>query len=104
MIVIRKSLRMSILPLYVHQPLGREQSFSFVREARRPGQLEPNRQPRLNFHLIIATELRRETVIDFAAVQRRRDQMFLVSLSPTERELVEQIMRDPFDQTGSWLR
>ena len=35
-----------------------------------------------------------ETVIDIAAVRRQRDQGLLVSLSPAERELVEQVMRD----------
>ena len=37
---------------------------------------------------------RDKTVIDFAAVRRQRDQGLLVSLSPAERELVEQVMRD----------
>ena len=36
---------------------------------------------------------RDKTVIDFAALRRRRDQGLLVGLSPAERELVEQIMR-----------
>jgi hypothetical protein len=35
-----------------------------------------------------------ETVIDLAAVRRRRDQIFLRSLLAAERELVAQIMRD----------
>ena len=37
---------------------------------------------------------RDKTVIDFAAVRRQRDEGLLVSLSPAERELVEQVMRD----------
>jgi hypothetical protein len=35
-----------------------------------------------------------KTVIDFAATRRQRDRVLLGSLSPVERELVEQAMRD----------
>ena len=34
-----------------------------------------------------------KTVIDIAAVRRRRDRVLLGSLSPAERELIEQVMR-----------
>jgi hypothetical protein len=44
---------------------------------------------------------RDETVIDFAAAQRRRDKIFLVSLSSVERELVEQIMRDTLGRSAA---
>jgi hypothetical protein len=37
---------------------------------------------------------RDETVIDIAAVRRQRDRVLLGGLSPAERELVEQVMRD----------
>jgi hypothetical protein len=36
---------------------------------------------------------RDKTVIDIAAVRRQRDRVLLDSLSPAERELVEQVMR-----------
>jgi hypothetical protein len=36
---------------------------------------------------------RDKTVIDLAAVRRQREKGLLVSLSPVERELVEQVMR-----------
>ena len=34
-----------------------------------------------------------KTVIDIAAVRRQRDRVLLGSLSPAERELIEQVMR-----------
>jgi hypothetical protein len=48
-----------VLPLYVHQPLAGNNLLDFVREAGRPWQLESHWATRNEFHLIIATELRR---------------------------------------------
>jgi hypothetical protein len=49
-IVIRKSLRMGVLPLlHVHQPLAGNNLRGFVREARRPGRLESQAATQTNF-------------------------------------------------------
>jgi hypothetical protein len=48
-----------VLPLYVHQPLAGNNLLDFVREVRRPWQLESHLATRNKLHLIIATELRR---------------------------------------------
>lgn len=60
------SFRIGVLPLYVHQPLAGNGLLDFVREDRRPPQLDSQLATGSKFHLIIATELRR----NFTAASR----------------------------------
>src|SRR5262249_46932124 len=57
-IVNRNSFRIGVLPLYVHH--AGNNLLDFVREASRPRQLVSQLATQTKFHLIIATELRRD--------------------------------------------